>query len=118
METSSARFAEAAAEAARVGMLDETRQASREAEAKQAAELAVETEWQAYVEALLEAQAELERLAAEAHIDAEERQRAAGEGAPQAKARRRRKRAAGESAPQAKSSAQRRGSGGSAPGII
>ena len=76
-ESSSARVAEAAAEAARVGMLDETRQASREAAAKHAAELAaLEAEWQAKVEALLEAQAELERLAAEEHTDAEERQRA------------------------------------------
>ena len=44
-ESSSARFAEAATEAARVGMLDETGQASKEAEAKHAAEVAVKTEW-------------------------------------------------------------------------
>lgn len=56
VESSSARFAEAATEAARVGMLDETGQASKEAEAKHAAEVAVKTEWSAKVEALLEAQ--------------------------------------------------------------
>jgi hypothetical protein len=45
VESSSARFAEAATEAARVGMLDETGQASKEAEAKHAAEVAVKNEW-------------------------------------------------------------------------